>query len=339
MRRLLLLALMTAIVVVPASASAAGAGSTVLVSRPDGLDAVPPAIDGFSSPAAVSDDGRYALFSTSADGFADGTDPTADGLLLRDTQAGTTTLVSRSDGKDGMAANKDARRPSIAVTPAGHGLGAFDSEATNLSDHVGGRVRRPHDRDELVWLRDVTAGTTTLVSRATGAAGAPANNFSVAGSLAMTAGGPVVAFDSGASNLGGGGGGAFLRTVDGGTTQVLSCKNQDCSGNPQSVGAFPGDLRVVPSAPGTLCAPPLHPSPCVLATFTDQGGLLGDLFNFHIGAAVATAPTAPGLGTGAFDTFRAIDVNVNGTLGNKGANSPSISSDGKAIAFLSFATN
>jgi Tol biopolymer transport system component len=339
MRRLLLLAFLTAIAVVPASASAAGAGSTVLVSRPDGLGPVPPALDGFSSPAAVSDDGRYALFSTSADGFAEGGDSKVNGLLLRDTQTGTTTLVSRSDGKDGVAANADARRASIAVNPAGHVLVAFDSEATNLSDHVSGPIQPAHFRDDIVWLRDVTAGTTTLISRATGAAGAPANNGAFGPSLVLTAGGPVVAFTSAATNLGGGGFASFLRTVDAGTTQVLTCRNRDCSGAPQSAAAGVGDLRLVPSAPGTLCAPPAHPSPCVLAAFQDQSGLLGDRFNNQVGAAVATAPAAPGQGTGPFDNFRAVSVKSDGTLGNKGSFAPSISADGRAIAFLSVATN
>src|SRR4051794_41094013 len=181
MRRFLLLALtIAAVLVAPAAATAAGPGSTVLVSRPDGIGPVPPALDGFSSPAGVSDDGRYALFTTSADGFADGGDPRVSSLLLRDTQTAETTLVSRSDGKDGVAANADARRASIAVTPAGHVLVAFDSEATTLSDHVSGPIRPAHDRDEIVWLRDVTAGTTTLVSRAGGATGAPANNAAFA---------------------------------------------------------------------------------------------------------------------------------------------------------------
>ena len=81
-------------------------------------------------------------------------------------------------------------------------LVAFSTRATNLADHVTGPVQPPGG-EELVWLRDVTAGTTTLVSRA-GAAGAPANRFAAQPSIDITLGGPVVAFISGASNLGGG---------------------------------------------------------------------------------------------------------------------------------------
>src|SRR3954454_22393027 len=84
--------------VVPASAGAAGAGSTLLISRPDGFTPVPPAFDGSSFPGDVSADGRYAVFTTGADGFADGVDPDVSNVMVRDTQTGTTTLASRSDG-------------------------------------------------------------------------------------------------------------------------------------------------------------------------------------------------------------------------------------------------
>ena len=51
----------------------AGAGSTQLVSRPDGLGPVAPALDNNSStPGALSTDGRYAVFVSDADGLATG---------------------------------------------------------------------------------------------------------------------------------------------------------------------------------------------------------------------------------------------------------------------------
>src|SRR5438105_11472395 len=104
-RRVLAAAAMT-IAVLPQAASGALAGSTVLVSRPDGFGPVPPAFDNDSgTPGALSADGRYAAYISFADGFADGADPSVSNVLLRDRQTSTTTLVSRSDGPNGAGAN------------------------------------------------------------------------------------------------------------------------------------------------------------------------------------------------------------------------------------------
>src|SRR4051794_33377175 len=116
-------------------ALAAGPGSTVLVSRPGGLGPLPPAFDNNSGHgvSAVSTDGRYAAFVSEADGFAPGGDPHVTNVFLRDTQSGTTTLVSRSDGPDGAGANASSESPDVAVAPNGHVLVTFQTKATNLS--------------------------------------------------------------------------------------------------------------------------------------------------------------------------------------------------------------
>ena len=69
---------------------------------------------------------------------------------------------------------------------------AFRSTASNLD---------PDDDDTTsdVFVRDLQAGTTTLVSRASGVAGAKGN--AAANGVAISADGRFVAFDSGASNL------------------------------------------------------------------------------------------------------------------------------------------
>src|SRR4051812_23729428 len=95
------------------SALAAPSGSTLLVSRPDGTGPVPPAIDGDSNPGALSADGRYAVFTSQADGISPDADPRALNVFLRDRQTGTTTLVSRSN--DGHGVNADARNPDVTV--------------------------------------------------------------------------------------------------------------------------------------------------------------------------------------------------------------------------------
>src|SRR5881398_1811312 len=116
--RISLFALVLLAVALPSAALAAGPGSTVLVSRADGLGPVPPAFDNDSQmPGSLSDDGRYAAFVSEADGFAPGADPTVENVFVRDTKTGTTTLVSSSDGRDGAGANAESADPDITVAP------------------------------------------------------------------------------------------------------------------------------------------------------------------------------------------------------------------------------
>jgi Tol biopolymer transport system component len=326
---------------------AAPAGTTLLVSRPDGLGAVPPAFDnGSETPAALSADGRYAAFESDADGFAPGTNPFFRNILLRDTQTDTTTLVSRSDGAAGLAANQDATNPAIAVAPANvmpdapvavpHVLVAFTSGAPDLVDHATGTA--PAVPGQRIWLRDVTAGTTYLVSKADGAGGAPSNGFSDQASIDVGPAGPVVAFFSNATNLGNSGG-IFLRTLKADDTELISCHGNDCSGTPTGANAFDPSVRVVPGVGGTLCST-AHPNGCVLVAFdtadasitNDPGG------RSQIVVAVAEASTT---GTAApSGVFIASRPNGSGSgLGDGESTDPSLDSDGRAVAFISKAAN
>src|SRR3954470_23688446 len=106
MRSRVLLALLlagAAIVAVPAPGAHA-AGATRGISVADGVPAPEP-FDNDSRPGALSPDGRYAAFVSRADGFADGGATDVENVFVRDTQTGTTTLVSRSDGADGVGAD------------------------------------------------------------------------------------------------------------------------------------------------------------------------------------------------------------------------------------------
>jgi hypothetical protein len=326
-RRVLAVALVAAFT--PAAASAAN--RTVLISRPDGRGPAPPALDNDSDAGAVSPDGRYVAFTSPADGFAAGLDPMVTNVFLRDTRTNTTTLVSRSDSLNGAGADQDSVDPAIAVTSAGHVLVAFDTEATNMVDHATGMPVPAHVNQ--VWLRDVTAGTTTLISRA-GASGPAADGEASQPSLDNTAGGPVVAFASNAANLVDGGGGLFLRTVDAGTTERVSCHNRDCS-IPQAAGGTQPSVRVVPPVAGTLCAPPAQTSPCVLIAFASQDGSVTDnpANPDQVVVAVASAPQSHGSAAGRVAQF------VDATSGNGFTDSPSINTDGRAVAVISDATN
>src|SRR4051795_10530888 len=150
-----LLYLLAIVLLAPSSGLASGAGSTQLVSRPDGSGPVPPALDNDSrTPGAISDDGRYAVFASDADGLSSRADPHVRNLFLRDRQTGTTTLVSRSDGIDGAGADSDSRDPAITIGPRGNPLIAFVTGASNLTDHETGPLANPGRVSE-VWVRDV----------------------------------------------------------------------------------------------------------------------------------------------------------------------------------------
>jgi Tol biopolymer transport system component len=335
-------AIAAVLLVLSPPALAAGPGSTVLVSRPDGLGPVPPAFDNRSGTGvnAVSADGRYAVFTSAADGFAPGVDPHVTNVFLRDTTTATTTLVSRSDGPGGAGANADSEAPDVAVGPNGHVYVTFETGATNLSDHATGPVTAANQSTE-VWLRDVTAGTTTLVSRV-GTGGAPADSDARKASLGAGAGGPVVAFESRAPNLGAtGSSGVFLRTVDARATELVSCHLLDCStARPLGGDSNSPDVREVPAAAGTPCLPAQRPSgACVIVAFDTIDSTIGGSVKRQVVLAVATAPATPGAATAPPNAFIVASSKTDGTRGNEFSENASLSSDGRAVGFISSATN
>jgi Tol biopolymer transport system component len=152
--------------------------------------------NGPGSPLAVSADGRFVVFSSTATDLTgdvlpggcapqDGCTPE---IFIRDLVSGTTELVSRSD--DGQPANL----PSGAAAVSADGrFVAFASYAANL---VPGDTNNAAD----IFVRDRAAGTTRRVS--IGPAGVQANGASDTEMVSMTPDGRVIAFSTTASNLG-----------------------------------------------------------------------------------------------------------------------------------------
>jgi Tol biopolymer transport system component len=189
----IVIGLLGAAVLLAACTVAAWAGNgngildTSLVSRATG--AAGSAGNGPSNDPALSADGRYVAFQSNAGNL----DPAANGsvgaIFVRDTVAGTTTLVSRATGAAGAVGDADSVHPSIS----GDGrYVAFESNADNLD-------AASDDSFSDIFVRDTVANTTTLVSRATGAAGAVGNGGSTDPSI--SADGMHVAFQSFATNL------------------------------------------------------------------------------------------------------------------------------------------
>jgi Tol biopolymer transport system component len=135
----------------------AGGFETRLISRPADASGRPAPLGPISdTKRAISADGRFVVFSTpSPFGGPAGTDE----VYVRDVLLGTTQLVSRADGADGAAADDDSFGASISADGT---KVAFATYATNLSSAGG------DSKSEQVYVRDLNANTTALVSVATG---------------------------------------------------------------------------------------------------------------------------------------------------------------------------
>ena len=194
----------------PAPASAADAGATLLLSRPSGLGALPAASTNSTSANSrrfVSGNGRFIVFASQSDGLSTADNDEFQNVFLRDTQTGTTTLMSRSTG--GEAANGDSSAPTISEDGT---RVAFSSSASNLD---------PADTDSQsdIFLHIVGSGSTELVSRRGAFVGGGASDGD-SRAPSLSADGHEIAFVSNATNLNdddanGSVDDVFLRQLDG----------------------------------------------------------------------------------------------------------------------------
>ncbi len=187
--RLSLLITLVALALFPAAAQALPAGRTVIVSGNDAMDAALPAPSGWSGidpRGGVSDDGRYVAFGSFADGLSAEDNNDYFNVFVKDRATGAVTLASRRTGAAGAPAHGDCEYATISddgKRVAFSCAGPLDPADTN------------QHRD--VYVRDLQAQTTTLVSRAT--AGAVANDDAEQPMIAGDGG--AVVFRSTATNL------------------------------------------------------------------------------------------------------------------------------------------
>ena len=141
--------------------------------------------NGDSELTAISADGRWVTFDSSASNLVAGDTNGQFDVFLHDLQTGTTTRVSVGSG--GAEGNGGSGSPAISAD------GRWVAFASNASNLVAGDTNGVTD----VFLYHRQTGTTTRVSK--GAAGAQGNADSE--NPAVSADGRWVAFDSSASNL------------------------------------------------------------------------------------------------------------------------------------------
>jgi Tol biopolymer transport system component len=249
---------------------------------------------------SISDDGRYVAFYSGASNLvADDTNSKTD-IFVRDRTLNTTTRVSVAPGAD-KNANGNSSAPSIS----GDGkFVAFASDATNL---VTGDTNAKWD----IFIYELSTGATTRVS--VDSAGVQGNGDSD-NAPSISSDGHYVAFGSTAALVGSDTNGAYDIFVHdrqtGATTRV--------SENATGVG---GD-----------CAsynPSISDNGRYVAFDTAATNLVIGDYNGYADIFVRDRT---------LNTTSRVSVSTAGAEGNGGSTDPSISGDGRYVAFESYAT-
>jgi Tol biopolymer transport system component len=310
---------------------------------------------------AISSDGRYLVFTSFASNLVPGdTNGKAD-VFVHDSLSGTTELISVSTA--GVQADQHSDESSIS----GDGRWvAFVSYATNL---VSGDTNLVAD----VFVRDRLTGTTELVSL--DSAGNPGNQAS-SERPSISADGRWVAFESWATNLVPGDTNlvpdVFVRDLLTGTTELVtvdSSGNQASNGGHAPLQCIAGDGRYVVFYSGStnLSAVDLDTTVDVFVRDRQLGitelisiSSSGDPGNrdsawpsiSEDGLVVAfyslSTNLVPGDVNGLLDVFardrlsgttELISISSSGEQGNELSTAPSLSGDGRYVAFHSRASN
>ena len=307
---------------------------------------------------SITPDGRFVAFESPANNLVSGDTNGARDIFLRDRLNGTTERVSVGSG--GTQGNADSLNPSIS--PDGRYV-AFMSDASNL---VPGDTNGVSD----IFVRDRRRGTTERVNL--GVAGLQANLFSDKPSI--SADGRYVAFMSMASNLVPGDTNAaadvFVRDRQTGTIERVSESSGGAQGDGGSAEAsISRDGRYVAfSTKATNLVPPnttgidnvlLHDrqTGMTVGVSVDPGGKLVGGAQPSISADGRyvvfvsynyTGTLGSGGTSGFYDIFVRDRLNgvtdrasttTGGVLENGNSGAPSISTDGRYVAFSSYATN
>ena len=133
-----------------------------------------PRADGFAFEPAISGDGRRVAFASVVPGGGGATGRESQ-VFLRDLPAATTELISRESGEGGAAAEGFSTDP--AISRDGRYV-SFVSDAANLSN-------RKFDSAKGIFVRDVAAAKTALLSKGFGLETSPARKLAAAGALAL----------------------------------------------------------------------------------------------------------------------------------------------------------
>lgn len=256
--------------------------------------------NGASGNPSISDNGEFIAFDSAANNLVASDTNLVKDVFVRDWVFSTTTRVSVDS--TGVQGNDQSVSPSISRD--GNVVG-FTSSATNL---VANDVNFQDD----VFVRDRYAGVTEIVS--VDSSGNGADNWSAGASVSND--GQFVAFYSWADNLVAGDtngfGDVFLRDRSLGTTERVSV---DSAGN---------------EADGYSLVPAVSPDGMVVAFESGADDLVANDDNGLDDVFVRDR---------AAGTTSVASMNCLGAIGDSYSASPSITGDGRFVAFASYAGN
>jgi Tol biopolymer transport system component len=249
---------------------------------------------------SISADGRYVAFYSEASNLVSGDTNDSTDIFVNDLQTGTTKLISAAS--DGTQGNNGALNPSISADGR---YVAFDS----FSNLVSGDTNAAGD----IFVNDLQTGTTKRISVASD--GTQGNDGSYFPSI--SADGRYVAFYSDASNLvssdTNAAGDIFVNDLQTGTTKRISIASDGTQGNNRSsyTSSISADGRYV-------------------AFYSNASNLVSGDTNGTSDIFVNDLQTG---------TTKRISIASDSTQGNSDSSTPSISADGRYVAFFSYASN
>jgi len=287
--------------------------------------------DGISFDPAISGDGRYVAFTSSADNLVPGDNNQAQDIFVRDLQAGTTTLVSVST--NGVSpGNGDSFSPIISASGR---YVMFHSKASNLAAGLY------YNFYENLFFRDLQTGTTYALTFAT-----LESSYPGVYSASMTPDGQFVAFIG------------IVNTFSG--TQLYVWNSQLRARTYTNSATFSSatypvvaispngqKLAYLANSPLNLFAVDLVSKTVVTlnpsGTFFSHAGLRFSNDGRFLAYAMATNTTA-NQNVYLYDfqagTNLLVSQNFNSTgITNANSDSPGISPNGRFVAYRSFATN
>jgi len=254
---------------------------------------------GASSTPSMNSDGSLVAFVSQSTNFVTGVSGSQ--IYLHNRQTNQIEVISRDS--DASAINEGGGASSDPSMSADGRFVAFVSQSTNLVAGVSGQQ---------VYLRDRQTGQTTLISKSSSGA---TSNGGVNSSPASSSDGRYIAFVSVATNLGVAGGNQqiYLHDRVTGITSLISKDNN----------AVPGD--------GTSATPAINADGryIAFASVSTNLGTAGGNQQVYLHDRL----------TGTNGTTSLVSKDSVPTAGNGNSSTPSISGDGRFVAFMSLASN